>query len=98
VRCRECGSTENPFSYNPCHKNSGVCKPCKSKAIGNYQKLKKALKSPHLWFQCDDCEQIFSIYFKGSKPVYGHRKLKTFCPYCSSEEILTFAEQLGKTN
>lgn len=85
--CRECimGEEAGPFKKgNQSHKHRGIHKHCHTKIIRNGQKLKKALLRPSKWFQCDECDEIF--YFKR----YGLFLIQ--CPYCDSEEILTFKE------
>jgi len=87
--CRVCKSTDKPFKHNPCHVNSGICKPCHSQYNRELQKRKAIEMSPHNWFQCDDCDMVFSV-----RSGNGTEK-RTCCMYCQSEEILTIAEQGG---
>lgn len=83
MRCRNCGTEEGAFK-----KDSNICKKCHSKYNRNRQKFLSAERSPHKWFSCDECDEVFNV--KGENNM-----LNTCCIYCESEEILTFAEQLG---
>lgn len=92
--CRNCGTTEGEFKYNPSHKKSGICLPCHREHSRHNQALKRANKRPHLYFQCNDCDLIFYLFKTGGQYSYEVRPRHTCCPNCGSEEIQTFKELL----
>lgn len=95
MRCRECGCTEGPFRKHASHKNSGICCKCHSDYCVTRAALKKAEKFPDNYFQCDNCDKVFSVFRPGNFKLGTQRKRNTNCTYCGSEEITTFREQEG---
>jgi|WetSurMetagenome_2_1015567.scaffolds.fasta_scaffold1344956_2 hypothetical protein len=94
--CRECGRSDVEFKKHNDHKNKGICLKCHNEYNKNYQAMRAANKFPDRFFQCDDCDKIFSIYENSGFSPYRSRIMRTKCPYCDSEEILTLKEQQGE--
>lgn len=64
----------------------GECKRCKSEANQQKEALGKAMKNPHDFLECDNCDKVF---FKYTERCY-RTKVKTKCPYCSDFNIIQF--------
>jgi hypothetical protein len=91
--CYSCGKGEEagPFKKSS-QKNAkkGYHKRCHAIYCWNRQIIKQAEICPDRFMQCDDCDHMFGI--RGGR----YKPLRTACPKCNSEEIMTFAEQQGK--
>ena len=94
--CRTCKRTDLAIEQMKKYKflltrKKGICKPCHSNYTKINTRIKKAEKSPEDTFSCNCCDSVFSKYQTGSSTQKnGNKKLRTYCPFCKSEEIDRF--------
>lgn len=71
------------------YKMRGICKTCASEYEANRLQIKKAELVPTMFMQCDNCDKTFSKRSRGNFRM-GSFKTKVKCPYCDSNNIVSF--------